>query len=86
MGAIGSIMGAVGSVAGSIGGSDGQEQAILQEQQQQFAANFILETKQAMIDNQNQTMTAIGQSHAQAASAATAGAREVGDSNAHIVA
>ncbi len=76
---------AVSSTANSSSG-DSSSQALLQEEQAQFEANFALQTHQAMIDNQNATNTAIAQSHAQTASASTSGAREVGDSNAHIVA
>jgi hypothetical protein len=72
--------------AATTSASSPSTQAILKEQQAQFNANFILQTQQSMVDNQNQTVTAISDSHAQAASAATAGAREVGESNAHIVA
>jgi len=39
-----------------------------------------------MDDNNNQTMTAISQSHSQAAASSTAGAREVADANSKIVA
>jgi hypothetical protein len=84
---MGSILGSVvGSAIGSLAGGSGSDSGVLAAQQAQFEANFKLETEQAMVDNQNQTDTAIMQSHAQAASAATAGAREVGEANAKIVA
>jgi hypothetical protein len=68
------------------GSSSNPDSGILAEQQAQFNANFKLETEQAMIDNQNTTDTAIASSHAQAATASQAAERQVGESNAHIVA
>jgi len=85
---MGSIVSSIASVftGGSGGTNDSQEQELLQEEQQQFAANFELQTRQAMADNTNQTMTAISQGHSQAAASSTAGAREVADANSKIVA
>ncbi len=85
---MGSIVSSVASVftGGGSGTDDTQEQQLLQEEQAQYAANFELQTKQAMDDNNNQTMTAISQSHSQAAASSTAGAREVADANSKIVA
>ena len=59
---------------------------ILAAQQKQFTENFILQTTQAMNDNNNQTQTAIEQSHAQAITASTSGAAQVGEANSKIVA
>ncbi|MBD5655896.1 MAG: hypothetical protein IAI50_12055 [Candidatus Eremiobacteraeota bacterium] len=60
--------------------------ALLKAEEAQFNNNFVLQTTQAMADNNNATVTAIAQSHAQESAAATAGERQVGESNAHIVA
>jgi hypothetical protein len=86
------LAGAAGSLVshfmggGSSNGLDAASNALLQEQQAQFEANFALQTHQAMIDNDNATKTAIAQSHAQTATSSTAGARQVGEAQSHIVA
>jgi hypothetical protein len=76
----------MGGGSSSSNGLDAASNALLQEQQAQFEANFALQTHQAMIDNDNATKTAIAQSHAQTATSSTAGARQVGEAQAHIVA
>jgi hypothetical protein len=60
--------------------------ALLKAEETQFNNNFALQTTQAMADNNNATVTAIAQSHAQESASSTAGEREVGEANAHIVA
>jgi hypothetical protein len=84
---MGAIVGMItGSSSSSPSTGSNPDQGELAAQQAQFNQDFALQTQQATIDNENQTANAIASSHAQAASASQAAEREVGDSNAHIVA